>query len=88
MKFNPTALAFSLAITTAILWTICSLIVAIVPGFAMDMTGHMMHSDLGAITWTMTITGFVIGLAIWSVSALVTGWLIATCYNRFAPTKG
>lgn len=88
MKLNPTALGFSLAIATAILWTVCSLIVTVVPGFAMDMTGHMMHANLGTMAWTMTVPGFVIGLVIWSVAACVTGWLIASCYNRLAATEG
>lgn len=88
MKLNPTALGFSFAITAATLWTMCSLIVAIVPGFSLEMTGHMMHANLTAMTWTMTVAGFVIGLAIWSVSACIAGWLFATCYIRIAPTEG
>ncbi len=87
MKLNPTAFGLALGAATAVLWTICSLIVVLIPGFAMNMTGHMMHADLGSMMWTMNITGYLIGLFIWGASACITGWITGVCYNKIAASE-
>ncbi|MAM70255.1 MAG: hypothetical protein CMP91_03815 [Gammaproteobacteria bacterium] len=82
MKLNASALALSFAIVTAILWLVCSLIVVLLPQMAMNMSGNMMHADFSGMQWTMNFIGFLFGLIVWVVIAGVTGWLIATVYNR------
>lgn len=84
MKLNVSALANAAATTAAILWIMCSLLVVMLPGMMMSMTGHMVHLDMQAHSWVMTGLGFVFGLIIWIALAWVTGWLVATCYNRFS----
>ena len=83
MKLNVTAMANAAAATAAILWIVCSLLVVMLPGMMMSMAGHMVHLDMQAHSWVMSAYGFAFGLIIWVVLAWVTGWLVATCYNRF-----
>ena len=82
MKLNPNALAIASALTIAILWTLCSLLVFALPSTMSGTTGHMIHAHLESFTWVLTWTGYLIGLIAWSVWAAITGWLIAVVYNR------
>lgn len=84
MKINSNALGMAFAAAFAFLWVICSLLVMVFPGFMMNMTGHMAHATLHDLGWTLTITGFLIGLVVWVITAWVTGWLIGFFYNKFA----
>ena len=81
MKLKPTALGAASAISFAILWIICSAAVAVLPGFMMSMSLHMVHSDLSQISWTLTWTGVILGLVAWAAVAFVSGWLVAAVYN-------
>lgn len=82
MKLNANAFGLSAAATVAILWVLCSLIVVIMPGISMNMSGYMMHTDFTGMQWDMHITGFIGGLVIWAIFAYVFGWLLALIYNR------
>lgn len=82
MKLNANAMAMAFAIVTAIFWLICSLIVVTLPQMSMNMSGYMMHSDFTGMQWNMNFPGFISGLIIWSLIAGVSGWMIATVYNR------
>lgn len=84
MKFNPNILGLAFAAAFAVLWVICSLLVFGLPGYMMTMTGHMAHANLYDLGWTLTITGFLVGLVGWVVTAWATGWLIGFFYNKFA----
>ena len=81
MKLDPNRLALSFGGATAILWTICSVFVAFVPGPMMSMTGHMLHADASGFAWTMTGVGYVIGLICWTAWAMVAGWLVGWIYS-------
>ena len=83
MKLNATAMANAAAATAAILWIVCSLFVVLLPGMMMSMTGHMVHLEMQAYSWVVTLYGFAFGLVIWVVLAWTTGWLFGTFYNRF-----
>ena len=82
MKLDPKAMAMASAIVTAIIWTICSLLVAAFPGQMMAFTGHMVHADFSQLNWTMDFPGYVIGLVIWTVDVAFAVWLFAVIYNR------
>ena len=81
MKLDPNKLALSFGGATAIIWTLCSLFVAFVPGPAMSMTGHMLHADASGFAWTMTGVGYLVGLICWTAWAMVAGWLIGWIYS-------
>lgn len=82
MKLDANSLGLSAALTAAILWVFCSVIVVVIPGMAMNMTGSMMHADFAGMQWSMSLVGFFVGLVIWSVFAGVFAWLMAAIYNR------
>ena len=84
MKLNPSALAMAGAAATAIIWTLCSLLVFVLPSMMSEMTGHMIHAHLESFTWMLTLTGYFIGLIAWSAWAAIAGWLIAIVYNKVA----
>ena len=84
MKLNSGALAIAAAGAFAIIWTLCSLFVLILPSMMSVMTGHMIHAHLDAFEWMLTLTGYLIGLIAWSAWAAGTAWLIAIVYNRVA----
>ncbi len=82
MKLHEIKFGLAAAISIAILWIICSLIVWLSPGMSMEMSGHMVHSDLSQMQWQLSLSGIIIGLIIWSLFAGIIGWLIATVYNK------
>jgi len=81
MKLDPNRLALSIGGATAILWTICSVFVAFVPGPMMSMTGHMLHADAQGLAWTMTGVGYLVGLICWTAWAMAAGWLVGWIYS-------
>ena len=81
MKINAINLALASAITTAIVWVICSLFVWMMPGAMMNTTGHMMHMDTNRFGWMLSPIGFFWGLIAWSILAGIFAWLLATVYN-------
>ena len=84
MKLDANGLAISLGSATALLWFFCSTLVAILPSPMMSITGHMLHADMQELGWSLTWTGFFVGLISWTISAAAAGWLIAKIYNLFA----
>lgn len=82
MNMNANKLALSTAAAFVVLWIGCSLVVVLFPAGSMTLTGHMFHTDLQPMTWTLTWTGFFAGLSGWAILGGVTAWFVATIYNR------
>ncbi len=82
MKLNSVKLGAASAIAFSVLWVICSATVAVSPDSMMTISGHMIHADLSNIGWSLSWTGFFLGLIAWAVVADVTVWLVAAVYNR------
>jgi hypothetical protein len=83
MKINALNLGFAGAITTAIVWVFCSLLVWAMPGPMMEVTGSMVHMDMSKLGWILSPMGFFVGLIVWSLFAGIFAWLLATIYNLF-----
>lgn len=81
MKINSLNFALASAITTAIVWVICSLLVWMMPGSMMNTTGNMVHMDMSKSGWMLSPLGFFWGLIVWSLFAGIFAWLLATVYN-------
>ena len=81
MKINQTAFGIASAATAGVFWLLCSAIVGIMPGPMMNMSGHMVHANLDGMNWTLTFSGVVVGLLVWSVFAGIFGWVLALIYN-------
>ena len=82
MNLDEKKLALSLAGTTAVLWIICTALVALIPGPMGTLAGHMLHVNLENFGWTLTWAGFFIGLVTWVLWAAAAGWLVGWSYNR------
>ena len=82
MKLDTTKLGLSTGVAFGVVWVICSLLIVIAPNGVMQLTGYMLHSDLGNLGWTMSWAGFFAGLVAWSVLAGVLAWAAAAIYNR------
>lgn len=81
MKINTLAFGAALAIVAAVLWLLCSAFVAMVPGPMMNMSGHMLHTDLSSMGWTLNFGGVIVGLIAWTVFAFIFGSFAAWVYN-------
>ncbi|MBC8242326.1 MAG: hypothetical protein ISR50_16575 [Alphaproteobacteria bacterium] len=82
MKLDAVKLGVATAIVFAVIWVICSILVVLIPGPMMQMSGHMVHADLSNQGWSMHWTGFFTGLILWSAIAALLVWAIAQLYNR------
>lgn len=87
MKINPLNLALASAITAAVGWIICSLLVWMMPGPMMMTTDNMMHMEMSRLGWRLSPMGFVWGLVVWSLFAGIFAWLLATVYNLLSREK-
>jgi len=81
MKLDAVRIGAATAIVFAVVWVICSLLVVFVPGVMMEMSGHMLHADLGNLNWTLRWTGFFVGLVAWTALSWVIAWAIAAVHN-------
>jgi len=73
MKLYVNRLAIYLAGATAILWIVCSALVAILPSPMMSITGHMLHAEMQDSGWSPTWAGFFVGLVSWKICGTGTG---------------
>lgn len=87
MKINSLNFALASAITAAILWILCSLLVWIMPGPMMNTTGNMVHMDMSKFGWVLSPLGVFWGLIIWSLFVGIFAWLLATIYNLLNGNK-
>lgn len=81
MLVNTKQMVIAWSIAAAVLWVICSVLVALSPGAMTNMTGHMVHMDLAHTSLAMSLTGFVIGLLGWVILAAGFAWLLGSIYN-------
>jgi hypothetical protein len=81
MELNANRIFLATALAVGIVWLVCVAFVAAVPGGMMSMTGHMLHADTQHMSWTMNLTGVVVGLIAWSMSIGAIAWLGAVIYN-------
>ena len=84
MTYNANKLFVAVATAYAVLWVLCAVLVFILPGEMMSLAGHMIHTDLGTASWTLTIAGFLIGLVAGSFLVGAIALLAATIYNKLA----
>lgn len=68
--------------TAAIFWVACSALVFAMPQAMMQMTAHMLHMSLPQLEWTMSWSGFCLGLLSWSALSGIAGLVLAFVYNQ------
>ncbi|KKN30296.1 hypothetical protein LCGC14_0835490 [marine sediment metagenome] len=83
MKLNSANFALAASLTTAIVWVACSFLVVMLPQATMIASGDMIHMDIQNMMWSLTLSGFIKGLILWSLSVGLSAWIFAVIYNRF-----
>lgn len=84
MALNANKLFLATAAVFALLWIICSVLVAVLPDMMLAATGYMVHAEFETFRWSLTWVGFIGGLVLWSLIPGITVWLVAALYNRMA----
>lgn len=82
MKFHSSKFAIAASLTSAIVWVVCSLLVLLMPEMMMMASGDMVHLNTQSVMWVLTLTGFLKGLVLWSLSVGASAWIFAKIYNR------
>jgi len=89
MKHDPIVTGHAAGATTAVVYTICRLLVGLFPDWMFSMGQSWFHGielqNLGS--WNLTTGNFVTGLISASVSAWLVGFLFAKSYNMFLAKK-
>ena len=82
MKFNSVKFALAATLTTAVIWVICSLLVFLLPQATIMASSDMIHMDIQDMMWSVTLSGFIKGLILWSLSVGLSAWIFAVIYHR------
>ena len=81
MKINSLKFGLATAITAAVVWIICSLLIWMMPGAMMNMTTNLFHMEIGKSGFVLSPIGVIWGLIGWSLFAGIFAWILATIYN-------
>lgn len=84
MRLNTAALALAAAVTTAIVYALCSLLVAVAPGSAAAAFGYVFHLGVSGLVRPLTWGSFATGLVGVSLTVAAVVALLGALYNRFA----
>jgi hypothetical protein len=82
MKLHITAFANAAAIVTAVLYSLCSLALAVFPDRAYPFFSFLFHVDLQPSVVPMSWGVYIGGLVIWVIASWLTGAGLAGLYNR------
>ena len=82
MRLNTRAFGMAAGATAAVLFTVCSLAVAIAPDATTAFFGYLVHMDLSGLPRTLTFGTFIGGLVAWTFGAAFIFGLAAAIYNR------
>ena len=85
MKHEPIATANAVAVTTAIVYVACRLLVGLFPALMFSVGQSWLHgielTRLG--TWNLTMGNFIFGVVSATVFAWLVGYIFANVYNYF-----
>ena len=84
---NRNKFAVASGLCAGLLWVICSILVALFPHYMLLMTAHMIHVNITQMGWTLTWSGFLVGLVGWMILAGVAGVLLAVIYNQMVGSE-
>lgn len=84
MKNKSLVLPNALAVTTAIVYVLCRVLVGVFPNAMFSVAQSWFHgiqlSRLG--TWNLTLPSFVLGLVSSTVTSWVVGYIFVIVYRR------
>ena len=89
MKHAPIVTGHAAGATTALVYTICRLLVGLFPEWMFSLGQSWFHGiELQKISnWNLTTENFITGLVSATVSAWLIGFLFAKFYNMFLGKK-
>lgn len=89
MKLDKLTIANALALASAILWLLCTVIVAILPDFAMTVANWWMHGlDMSTMgQWNITFSSFFLGGITLVVSSWATGYIFAWSWEKMSKKR-
>lgn len=82
MRLNTRAFGMAAGVTAALLFTVCSLAVAVAPDATTAFFGYLVHMDLSGLQRTLTPASFIGGLVAWTFGTAIAFGLAAEIYNR------
>ncbi len=86
MKKDVSATANAFAVTTAIVYVVCRILIGLFPDASFAVAQSWFHgialSKLGS--WNLTTGAFFLGLISSTIIAWLVGYLFAKLYNAFA----
>lgn len=83
-KLNQSAIALAVGITTALVYLVCLIFVAIFPlETVITVANYFVHGiDISSIaSKSITLAKSIIGLVVVSISSAITGYVFALIYN-------
>lgn len=81
MRLDANKLGIAAAFASALLYTVCYALVAIAPELTMSITSHIFHMNLAQLGWSLSWTGFAMGLICTMGLAYLTLWIFGVTYN-------
>lgn len=88
MKLDPSSFARAVAVVSAVLAALCSVIFAVAPQAAFRFVAWAYHSDFSGMARPVTVGGACVGLMVTASVAGGAAWLVASLYNRLASGSG
>lgn len=82
MKLKISAFAGATAIITAVVFSLCSLLIAVAPEATYSASSFLFHTDLTSLAYPMNWGVFFGGLAAWVIGMAITSAALAWTYNR------
>ncbi len=87
MRIQAVTLGIAVGIGSAVLWTICSLLIALAPEPSMALTRSLFHVSSGGPAWGVNWGGYLVGLCVWTTASGIFAWFCAGLYNRLRPSR-
>lgn len=87
MRLDTAALALAAGITTAVVYAVCSLVVAVAPGSATAAINYLLHLDLTGLGRTLTWGSVAAGIVCVSLAVAFVVGLLGSLYNRLASSS-
>lgn len=82
MRLDTRAFALAAGIVAAVLWTVCTFLLTVMPQASMAAFSSMTHIELGGLARKPTWSTFLIGLGCWFILTFLIYWCVAGIYNR------
>ena len=86
MRLDTRALAKATGAVAAIAYVLCALLVAVAPGALTQAASYVAHIDLSGLSRSITWSGFVVGLVVWTAATMLAAASTSALYNRWART--